>query len=36
MDFMVQVIIFRQQRVLFHDKLSDWGTVSIGVSQGSI
>ena len=26
----------RWQRVLFHGKLSDWGTVSIGVPQGSI
>ena len=26
----------RQQRVLFHGDLSDWGTVSIGVPQGSI
>ena len=26
----------RQQRVLFHDDLSNWGTTSIGVPQGSI
>ena len=26
----------RQQRVLFHGDLFDWGTVSIGVPQGSI
>ena len=25
-----------QQRVLFHGQLSDWGTVSIGVPQGSM
>ena len=27
---------YQQQRVLFHGEFSDWGTVSIGVSQGSI
>ena len=34
MDFREQVIIFyviTDSRVLFHDELSDWGTVSIGV-----
>ena len=25
-----------QQRILFHGELSEWGTVSIGVPQGSI
>jgi len=26
----------RQQRVLFNGDLSDWGTISVGVPQGSI
>jgi len=40
MDFKVQALTYCitifLQRVSFHGDLSDWGTVSIGVPQGSI
>ena len=35
-DLLCNYLAGRQQRVLFHGDLSDWGTVSIGVLQGSI
>ena len=35
-DLLCNYLAGRQQRVLFHGDLSDWGTVSIGVPQGSI
>ena len=35
-DLLCDHLAGRQQRVLFHGDLSDWGAVSIGVPQGSI
>ena len=35
-DLLCSYLSDRQQRVLFHGNLSDWGAVSIGVPQGSI
>ena len=35
-DLLSDYLAGRQQRVLFHGDLSNWGTVSIGVPQGSI
>ena len=34
-DLQHDYLSYRKQRVLFRDDLSDWGTVSIGVPQGS-
>ena len=35
-DLLCNYLAERQQRVLFHDDLSNWGATSIGVPQGSI
>ena len=35
-DLLYDYLSDRQQRVLFNGDLSDWGTVTIGVPQGSI
>ena len=35
-DLLHDYLSDRQQRVLFHGDLSNWGAVSIGVPQGSI
>ena len=35
-DLLCDYLAGRQQRVLFHGDLSDWGAVSIGVPQGSV
>jgi len=35
-DFLCDYLSDRQQRARFRGELSDWGTVSIGVPQGSI
>ena len=35
-DLLCDCLSDRQQRVLFNGDISDWGTVTIGVPQGSI
>ena len=36
LDLLCSYLSDRQQQVLFHGELSEWGAVSIGVLQGSV